>query len=80
MIAHGTALRVIALQGGQLANKLEVTTSSLVRLMGGYFLLSDRTDTINAPNVSMRINDSYTVIGTTSFPLSIKGKKASHHP
>src|SRR5699024_9548464 len=34
----------------------------------------------NAPNVSMIRSDSNTVIGITSFPLLLKGKKASHHP
>lgn len=46
-------------------------------VMGGYFLFSDRMDTINAPKASIIVIDSKTVIRQHLPSLLIPEKKAS---
>jgi len=54
MLLHGTIQRVTALQRGDSQNFMKITTNLLIRLEGGYFLFSDRMDTITAPKVSIQ--------------------------
>ena len=72
---------VIALQGGD--SQIRMKNNHPIRWSGswgGYFLFSDRIDTINAANASIIIKDSKTVIRHHPFPLkSQERKRATTH-